>query len=56
MKKDPQGPQQILADDSLLHRDDSHLDFARNYLKCDGIFVLTFIRNEYIRFCCHTCY
>jgi hypothetical protein len=38
--------QQILADDSLLYRDDSHLDFARNYLKCDGIFVLRLLETN----------
>jgi hypothetical protein len=39
-------PQQILAEDSLLYRDDSHLDFARNYLKCDGIFVLRLLETN----------
>ena len=36
----------IIAEDSLLYRDDSHLDFARNYLKCDGIFVLRLLETN----------
>ncbi|CAF1611618.1 unnamed protein product [Adineta ricciae] len=39
-------PSQTLNDDSLLHRDDSHSDFARNYLKCDGIFVLRLLETN----------
>ena len=35
-----------IQDDSLLYRDDSHLDFARNYLKCDGIFVLRLLETN----------
>lgn len=35
-----------LVDDSLLYRDDSHTDFARNYLKCDGIFVLKLLETN----------
>jgi len=38
--------QQIISDDSLLYRDDSHLDFAHNYLKCDGIFVLRLLETN----------
>jgi hypothetical protein len=38
--------QQQISDDSLLHRDDSHSDFARNYLKCDGIFVLRLLETN----------
>ncbi|UJR08163.1 hypothetical protein I4U23_012437 [Adineta vaga] len=38
--------QQLLNDDSLLHRDESHADFARNYLKCDGIFVLRLLETN----------
>ena len=38
--------QQQISDDSLLHRDDSHADFARNYLKCDGIFVLRLLETN----------
>ncbi len=38
--------QQIISEDSLLYRDDSHLDFARNYLKCDGIFVLRLLETN----------
>ena len=38
--------QQTIQDDSLLYRDDSHLDFARNYLKCDGIFVLRLLETN----------
>ncbi|CAF1073327.1 unnamed protein product [Rotaria sp. Silwood1] len=38
--------QSTVADDSLLHRDDSHLDFANNYLKCDGIFVLRLLETN----------
>jgi hypothetical protein len=37
---------QIISDDSLLHRDESHSDFARNYLKCDGIFVLRLLETN----------
>ncbi|CAF0973890.1 unnamed protein product [Adineta ricciae] len=37
---------QSLPEDSLLYRDDSHLDFARNYLKCDGIFVLRLLETN----------
>lgn len=36
----------IISDDSLLYRDDSHVDFARNYLKCDGIFVLRLLETN----------
>jgi hypothetical protein len=36
----------IITEDSLLYRDDSHLDFARNYLKCDGIFVLRLLETN----------
>lgn len=39
------GPQ-IVTDESLLHRDDSHSDFARHYLKCDGIFVLRLLETN----------
>ncbi|CAF1007998.1 unnamed protein product [Adineta ricciae] len=39
-------PSETLNDDSLLHRDDSHSDFARNYLKCDGIFVLRLLETN----------
>lgn len=42
----PSPSQQILSSDSLLHRDDSHSDFARNYLKCDGIFVLRLLETN----------
>ena len=35
-----------IGDDSLLHRDESHADFARNYLKCDGIFVLRLLETN----------
>jgi hypothetical protein len=35
-----------ISDDSLLHRDDSHSDFARNYLKCDGTFVLRLLETN----------
>ena len=35
-----------IKEDSLLYRDDSHLDFARNYLKCDGIFVLRLLETN----------
>jgi hypothetical protein len=44
----PQPPpqHQIISEDSLLFRDDSHLDFARNYLKCDGIFVLRLLETN----------
>ena len=35
-----------IADDSLLHRDESHADFARNYLKCDGTFVLRLLETN----------
>ncbi|CAF1013061.1 unnamed protein product [Rotaria magnacalcarata] len=38
--------QQIISNDSLLHRDESHADFARNYLKCDGIFVLRLLETN----------
>ncbi|CAF3528518.1 unnamed protein product [Rotaria sp. Silwood1] len=38
--------QQLISNDSLLHRDDSHSDFARNYLKCDGIFVLRLLETN----------
>ena len=38
--------EQRINDDSLLYRDDSHLDFARNYLKCDGIFVLRLLETN----------
>jgi hypothetical protein len=38
--------QQQISDDSLLHRDESHSDFARNYLKCDGIFVLRLLETN----------
>ncbi|CAF1059365.1 unnamed protein product [Didymodactylos carnosus] len=31
---------------SLLYHDDSHTDFARNYLKCDGIFVLRLLETN----------
>ncbi len=41
-----QPSQQIISEDSLLYRDDSHLDFARNYLKCDGIFVLRLLETN----------
>jgi hypothetical protein len=41
-----QQQQQIISDDSLLYRDDSHLDFAHNYLKCDGIFVLRLLETN----------
>lgn len=41
-----QQQQPIISDDSLLHRDDSHLDFASNYLKCDGIFVLRLLETN----------
>ena len=40
------GQQSIITDDSLLHRDDSHSDFARHYLKCDGIFVLRLLETN----------
>jgi hypothetical protein len=43
---EPSQQQQIISDDSLLYRDDSHLDFARNYLKCDGIFVLRLLETN----------
>jgi hypothetical protein len=36
----------LITEDSLLYRDDSHLDFARNYLKCDGIFVLRLLETN----------
>lgn len=43
----PQPQQQtVLSEDSLLYRDDSHLDFASNYLKCDGIFVLRLLETN----------
>lgn len=45
-EQQPLNPQQVLSDDSLLHRDDSHLDFANNYLKCDGIFVLRLLETN----------
>ena len=35
-----------IKDDSLLYRDDSHSDFARNYLKCDGTFVLRLLETN----------
>jgi hypothetical protein len=35
-----------INDDSLLYRDDSHVDFARNYLKCDGTFVLRLLETN----------
>lgn len=38
--------QHPITEDSLLYRDDSHLDFARNYLKCDGIFVLRLLETN----------
>ncbi|CAF1199961.1 unnamed protein product [Rotaria sp. Silwood1] len=38
--------QQLISNDSLLHRDESHSDFARNYLKCDGIFVLRLLETN----------
>lgn len=38
--------QPLISDDSLLHRDESHSDFARNYLKCDGIFVLRLLETN----------
>ncbi|CAF0918884.1 unnamed protein product [Rotaria sordida] len=44
--QEQQQQQQIIAGDSLLHRDDSHLDFANNYLKCDGIFVLRLLETN----------
>ena len=37
---------QTITDDSLLHRDDSHSDFARHYLKCDGTFVLRLLETN----------
>ena len=36
----------LISDDSLLHRDESHSDFARNYLKCDGTFVLRLLETN----------
>jgi hypothetical protein len=36
----------VINEESLLYRDDSHLDFARNYLKCDGIFVLRLLETN----------
>jgi hypothetical protein len=36
----------LINDESLLHRDESHADFARNYLKCDGIFVLRLLETN----------
>ena len=45
--RQPQQQQQpLISEDSLLYRDDSHLDFARNYLKCDGIFVLRLLETN----------
>ena len=38
--------QKQLSKDSLLHRDESHTDFAQNYLKCDGIFVLRLLETN----------
>ena len=38
--------QHPIMEESLLYRDDSHLDFARNYLKCDGIFVLRLLETN----------
>jgi len=35
-----------INDDSLLHRDESHSDFAKDYLKCDGIFVLRLLETN----------
>ncbi|CAF0866309.1 unnamed protein product, partial [Didymodactylos carnosus] len=35
-----------IDENSLLYRDDSHKDFARNYLKCDGIFVLRLLETN----------
>jgi hypothetical protein len=35
-----------ISDDSLLHRDESHSDFARHYLKCDGTFVLRLLETN----------
>jgi hypothetical protein len=43
---DDHPPQPQISDDSLLHRDESHSDFARNYLKCDGIFVLRLLETN----------
>ncbi|CAF1099168.1 unnamed protein product [Rotaria sordida] len=42
----PRQSQQLIHDDSLLHRDESHSDFARNYLKCDGTFVLRLLETN----------
>jgi hypothetical protein len=39
-------PTSSINDDSLLYRDDSHADFARNYLKCDGTFVLRLLETN----------
>ncbi|CAF3321980.1 unnamed protein product [Rotaria socialis] len=41
-----QQQQQTISNDSLLYRDDSHLDFAHDYLKCDGIFVLRLLETN----------
>ena len=35
-----------IHEDSLLYRDDSHSDFARHYLKCDGTFVLRLLETN----------
>ncbi|CAF0720407.1 unnamed protein product [Adineta steineri] len=43
--QDQQSPP-ALTEESLLYRDDAHLDFARNYLKCDGIFVLRLLETN----------
>ncbi|CAF5185002.1 unnamed protein product, partial [Rotaria magnacalcarata] len=45
-QQQPPHRQQTISNDSLLYRDDSHLDFAHDYLKCDGIFVLRLLETN----------